>query len=122
MRVNDLVPSEAEHLLARSLGYHVRSQNEPYVTIDDWNKEGTIVDGCRFQPMSDQTQWEKLARIFGVKTLQTGHGWDAGILLDDIKLVQHNGGITCGDAIVRCLLKSMYPNKIPTELLKDNPL
>jgi len=121
MKVDQLTPLQAEVALARSLGYHIRYKNRPYVMIDDWCKEGTVVDGCRFEPITDEYQHNKLARIAGVKCLQQNDKWTAGVLTDLLKVSTYTAA-TRGEAIVRCILQYTFPNFVPDWALQENTL
>lgn len=125
MKTDKLSNHQLELVLARCMGYHARmprNNNIPYVMIDDWNKPGTVVNGCRFEPMTDDDDAMVISRIMNIQFHQTREGWNAGRLLPGIVLVTYNDAATRNEAIVKCAVKSIFPKNVPDEMLEDNPL
>lgn len=116
--IETLSDQQIELVLARILGYHAKLKGCPYVMIDDWNKEGTIVDGCRFQPMTDEVLCDKLTEHFDLKMHYEAGKWTA---LSHVRNVFDASSVRCR-AVVKCIVRMHHHDGIPVELLEDNPL
>lgn len=122
MIVEDLTDLQVELLLARIMGHHAHLKYG-YVHIDDWNKEGTLVDGYRFEPTTDEPQCRHIQEREGIQTMFLNGEWNAAIShIAEVATAYYFGATTEFEAIVRCKVHSVYPDEVPEDMLQENPL
>jgi hypothetical protein len=117
MNLYELSEPQLDCWVARALGHEPRLVGG--CEIIDWNRPGTKVTGCRFQPSADPKHGEPIIEREGITTIRMfgfsdngEHTWQAS----HPKLKGSRGGPTELKASMRAYVAAIYGDELPDEV------